>query len=228
MTGDIFATKGTEYLLVVLYFALLIALARVFAPKVVATAAPRVKRSFATALQWFKLADGYHYHPGHAWAVAPSDGEIVTVGMDDFAAKLVGPPDSFAFPKVGTEIRQGEPGWAVHAGDRTLTMLSPVEGEVVSVNPSVLLTPRLASNDPYGEGWLLKVRAPNRKASLKNLLTGKLASDWMRHTAERLSQLPATGLGTVMADGGVPMNGFGRSLEPAEWQIVTREFFLGD
>jgi glycine cleavage system H lipoate-binding protein len=227
MTGDIFATKGTEYLLVVVYFALLIALVRVFAPKVVASTAPRVRR-FADAIQWFSLADGYHFHPGHAWAVSPSDGEIVTVGLDDFAAKLVGPPDRIDFPAVGTEIHQGEPGWAVHAGDRTLAMLSPVEGEVVSINPSVQLTPRLAANDPYGEGWLLKVRAPNRKASLKNLLEGEVASAWMRNTAERLSRLPAAGLGVVMADGGVPMRGFGRQLGPHEWETVTRDFFLGD
>ena len=227
MTGDIFATKGTEYLLVVLYFVLLIALVNVFAPKVVASASVRTRRSFASALHWFSLAEGYHFHPGHAWASA-TDGEIVTVGLDDFAAKLVGPPDGFALPEVGSGVRQGEPGWAVRAGDRTLTMLSPVEGEVVAVNHAVLETPRLAADDPYGQGWLLKVRAENRKAALNNLLSGELASAWMRHTAERLSRMPAAGLGVVMADGGMPMRGFGRALGPSEWQAVTREFFLGD
>ncbi len=226
MTGDIFATKGTEYLLVVLYFVLLIALVKVFAPPVVAPASSRRRRPFAP-LSWFSLAEGYHFHPGHAWA-APTDGEIVTVGLDDFAAKLVGPPDGFELPAVGSGVRQGEPGWAVRAGDRALTMLSPIEGEVVAVNPAVLETPRLAADDPYGQGWLLKVRAPNRKASLKNLFSGELASVWMRHTAERLARLPAAGLGVVMADGGTPMRGFGRALEPLEWQVVTREFFLGD
>ncbi|MFI5280032.1 MAG: glycine cleavage system protein H [Gemmatimonadales bacterium] len=227
MTGDIFATKGTEYLLVVVYFALLIALVNVFAPKVVATTTPRVKRTFASAIEWFSLADGYFFHPGHAWA-ASHDGEIVTVGLDDFAAKLLGPPDSFELPAVGTDVAQGDPGWAVRVGDRKLTMLSPVEGEVVAVNPAALVTPRLATNDPYGEGWLLKVRVPNRKASLKNLMSGELAKVWMKNTAERLSRLPATGLGVVMADGGLPMRGFGRQLGPYEWQEVTRDFFLGD
>jgi glycine cleavage system H protein len=227
MTGDIFATKGTEYLLVVLYFALLIALVRVFAPPVVASSSPRTRRTLATALQWFSLADGYHFHPGHAWA-APTDGEIVTVGLDDFAAKLIGPPDGFELPAVGAGVRQGEPGWVVRAGVRSLTMLSPIEGQVVAVNPAVLESPRLAADDPYGQGWLLKVRAPNRKASLKNLFSGELAAAWMRNTAERLSRLPAAGLGVVMADGGMPMPGFGRALEPVEWRVVTREFFLDD
>jgi glycine cleavage system H protein len=210
---------------VVLYFALLIALVKVFAPPVAAS--PRTRRPFAAALRWFSLADGCHFHPGHAWAAA-TDGEIVTVGLDDFAAKLLGPPDGFELPAVGAGLRQGEPGWAVRAGDRALTMLSPMEGEVVAVNPAVLESPRLAADDPYGQGWLLKVRAPNLKASLKNLFSGELAKVWMRNTAERLSRLPATGLGVVMADGGMPMRGFGRALAPLEWQAVTREFFLDD
>ena len=223
MPGDIFATKGLEYLLVILYFVLLIALVRVLAPPVAATAAPRRRRPATSP--WFSLAEGYHFHPGHAWAAA-TDGEIVTVGLDDFAAQLVGPPDGFELPAVGAGVRQGEPGWALRAGDRALTMLSPMEGQVVEVNAAVRETPRLATDDPYGQGWLLKVRAPNRTASLKNLFSGELASVWMRHATDRLQRLPATGLGVVMADGGTPVRGFGRALGPDEWQAVARDFFL--
>jgi glycine cleavage system H lipoate-binding protein len=222
MPGDIFATKGAEYLLVILYFVLLIGLVRVIAPPVTATVAPRRRPA---AAPWFSLAEGYHFHQGHAWA-APTDGENVTVGLDDFAAQLVGPPDSFELPALGSGVRQGEPGWSLQAGDRALTMLSPMEGQVVEVNAAVRETPRLATDDPYGKGWLFKVRAPNRKASLKNLLSGELASVWMRYATHRLQQLPAAGLGVVMADGGTPVRGFGRVLGPDEWQAVARDFFL--
>jgi glycine cleavage system H lipoate-binding protein len=224
MPGDIFATKGTEYLLVVVYFVLLIALVRYIAPPVVTRAPPR-KRPPLGEIPWFSLAAGYHFHQGHGWADAP-DGDVVTVGLDDFAAKFVGAPDRIELPPVGAGVRQGEPGWAMRAGDRALTMLSPVEGEVVAVNPAVLETPRLAAEDPYGAGWLIKVRAPNRQASLRNLFSGELASVWMRHTAERLRRLPAAELGVVMPDGGVPVRGFGRVLGPEEWKAAAGEFFL--
>lgn len=227
MPGDIFATKGTEYLLVIAYFILLIALARVVAPPIIAHGLPRNRRPLAELASWFSLADGYHFHQGHAWA-APADGNVVTVGLDDFAAQLVGPPDGLELPAVGSGVRQGEPGWTVRFGDRALAMVSPVEGEVVAVNPAVVESPRLAADDPYGRGWLLKVRAPNPQASLRNLFSGELASVWMRHTAERLRRLPAAGLGFVMPDGGTPLRGFGRALGPEEWQAVTREFFLTD
>ena len=225
MPGDIFATKGLEYLLVIVYFVLLIAIVKYIAPRAAPGAARVGRKPIADLVPWFSLADGYFFHQGHAWA-APGDGETVTVGLDDFAAKLVGPLDEVTLPAVGAGVRQGEPAWTLRAGDRALAMLSPVEGEVIAVNPAVLETPRLAADDPYGAGWLLKVRAPQRRASLRNLFSGELAAVWMRHTVERLRQLPAADLGVVMPDGGVPVRGFGRVLGPLEWETDTREFFF--
>jgi glycine cleavage system H protein len=225
---DIFATKGPEYLLVIAYLVLLVVAVRFLAPRRVAQAAGApARRPAGRPAPWFALADGYHFHQGHAWA-APEDGEVVTVGVDDFAAQLVGAPDALELPGVGADVRQGARAWSLRAGDRTLPMLSPVDGRVVAVNQAVLDAPRLAAEDPYGAGWLLKVRAPDRKVTLRNLLSGELAAVWMRQTAERLRALPAGGMGVVLPDGGVPVRGFGRALAPAEWDVVARDFFLTD
>jgi len=227
MQGDIFATKGLEYLLVIGYFALLIGMVRFLAPPRVARATVR-GRGPAGGTPWFSLADGYHFHQGHTWA-AGADRDVVTVGLDDFAAQLVGTPDAVTLPAVGASIRQGGPGWQVRVGDRTLRMVSPVEGTIVAVNRAVVDAPQRATDDPYGEGWLLKVRPADREVTLRNLLSGDLAAAWMRHTVERLRALPASGgLGVVMPDGGVPVRGFGRALEPEEWEAVSREFFLSE
>lgn len=226
MAGDIFATKGAEYLIVIAYLGLLVVLARFLAPPRLARAiGPAARKAGARAAPWFALADGFHFHQGHAWA-ARGDGDVVTVGLDDFAARLVGAPDALELPEVGASVRQGDLGWRVRAGDRSLAMLSPVDGRVVAVNRAVLDDPRRASEDPYGEGWLLKVEAPDRKRSLRNLFSGELAGVWMQHTAERLRALPAGGLGVVMPDGGMPVRGFGRALGSEEWKTVAREFFL--
>ena len=227
MQGDLFATKGLEYLVVVGYMLLLVAMLTLVKPRLerrFQVMAPK-ERPVPRPRPWFSLAEGYHFHPGHSWAAA-ADGDVVTVGLDDFAAQLVGAPDGFELPAVGDRVRQGECGWAVQAGDRTLPMISPVEGTVVAVNQAVLDAPRRAAEDPYGEGWLLKVRSPNRRAALRNLLSGELAAVWMRHTTERLRQLPAAELGVVMADGGMPARGFGLALAPEEWDAVVSEFFL--
>jgi len=226
MQGDIYATKGIEYLLVIGYLVLLVATLKLLGPRFARAAAAKSERPVGRPAPWFALADGYHFHPGHTWAAG--DGDVVTVGLDDFAAQLVGPPDALELPAVGSGVRQGERAWRVRVADRSLAMLSPVGGRVVAVNREVLESPRLAAEDPYGKGWLLKVETPDRQASLRNLLSGELASVWMRHTVERLRGLPAGGLGVVMADGGVPVRGFGLALAPEEWDVVAREFFRTD
>lgn len=222
MTNDIFATKGAEYLLVIGYFLLLLAVARFIAPPARRARSPRLASG-----AWFALAEGYYFHQGHSWAT-PDDADTVFVGLDDFAAQLVGTPDGLSLPAVGTRLRQGGAGFALTAGDRAVALVSPVEGEVVEVNRRVTERPQLATDDPYGEGWLFKVKATDRKATLRNLLSGDTASAWMRQATERLRALPGAELGIVMPDGGAPVRGFGRTFGPAEWSAVSREFFLMD
>jgi len=226
MQGDIFATKGAEYLIVIAYLVMLVAMVRLFAPRG-ARAAAKVRRSGALPAPWFALGDGLHYHQGHTWA-GDGVGDVVAVGMDDFAAQLVGPPDGIRLPEVGAGVRQGERGWEVRGEGRVLPMLSPVDGTVVAVNDAVVASPGLAAEDPYGCGWLLKVRVPSRRTALRNLLSGELAAAWMQQTVERLRRLPDAGLGVVMPDGGAPVRGFGRALGPEEWDVVAREFFFID
>ncbi len=228
MQGDIFATKGVEYLIVVGYLLLLVGLAWGFGvPKLARAFALRSRGTTRIPAAWFTVAEGYGYHQGHSWA-GPADGEVVRVGMDDFAAKVLGDPEAIDLPAVGEGMRQGGRAWTVRAGGRELPMVSPVDGEVVGVNPALAVAPGLAADDPYGEGWLVQVRVNGRGAWRRNLLSGDLAALWMRHTAERLRGLQSGGLelGAVMADGGSPVRGFARALGPEECDAIARELFL--
>jgi glycine cleavage system H lipoate-binding protein len=228
MQGDIYATKGIEYLIVIAYLLALVGMLRLLTPRRVAHAfgmKPRPQPS--RPRPWFLLAEGYSFHQGHTWA-AHEDGEIVTVGLDDFAGKLLGVPDAIDLPAIGQRLRQGEKGWHVSLAGKSVGMVSPVDGKVVAVNSAVLDDPSLATTRPYQDGWLLKVRVPNWRTSMRNLLQGNLAVSWMRETVERLRRMPAGELGVVMPDGGAPVPGFGRQLDPEHWDDVARDFFLTD
>ena len=228
MQGDIFATKGIEYLVVVAYLIMLVGLLWLLQPL-------RVARLFGmkpqtpkpTRKPWFVLADGYRFHPGHTWAAFEA-GEVVTVGMDDFAGKFVGVPERVELPAVGRRLRQGEPAWSVVADGRSIRMVSPVEGKVLAVNEAVQREPGLAISQPYRDGWMLKVRVTDWRTNARNLLEGRLAVAWMRDAIERLRQMPAGELGVLMPDGGMPVVGFGRYLDPEHWDEVARQFFLSD
>jgi hypothetical protein len=104
--------------------------------------------------------------------------------------------------------------------------VSPVEGEVVEVNPELAGQPGLASDDPYGRGWVLKVKAPNLSANLRNLLTGRLARKWMEDSREALELRLMALSGSVLQDGGEPAADLGHHLPKADWERLVHEFLL--
>ena len=229
---DLFATKGIEYIVVIGFLALL-------------AVAWHLIRSPADAgadgrrLDWRSILRGvglpetdFLFHPGHAWARLSRDEDVAVVGWDDFARRLIGPADGFRLPEPGTRLTAGAPGWRIGAGGRELEMLAPVDGEVQSVNTAVLEDPALASRDPYGNGWLMRVRIPSREPVRRNLLAGRLARSWSE-LAERALQAiaaeaPDAALGAVLADGGEPSEGLARALAPDSWEEVVHRFFLLD
>ncbi len=230
MQGDIYATKGIEYIIVIAYLLVSAGVLRFLSPPRVARLFGPRPRGFVRSQPpgaWFATPDGLHFHQGHAWA-APDDGEVVTVGVDDFTQRLLGPIDAVHLPQVGTRVRLGERGWTLVVDDRPIGMVSPVDGKVVAVNRTVVDSPELLARSPYEDGWLLKVRVPRTRATWRNLMSGDLARAWMGQTAERLRRMPAGDLGVVMPDGGEPIHGFVRLLDPEHWDQLAREFLLSD
>ena len=176
----------------------------------------------------FSLPENLSYHPGHTWAVAETP-ELVRVGADDFAVKLAGAMTSIDTPTRGQWIRQGQKIVSMHHQGREIALVSPIEGTVVDVNQTAIDNPSLAQSDPYGEGWLIKVNAPDQKTNFRNLLTGNVARKWLDEAAARLRfvMMPNASLATVMAqDGGVAVTNVIDQLTDADWDKVQKEFFL--
>ncbi|HEY0593321.1 MAG TPA: glycine cleavage system protein H [Thermoanaerobaculia bacterium] len=173
----------------------------------------------------FRLMDGFRYHPGHTWAVAETP-ELVRVGLDDFAARLTGKIASLALPSRGQWIRQGQRVLAVAGDGREYTLVSPVEGAVVDVNEKALAEPDSIRNDPYGEGWLLKVNSPDFRTTARNLLSGGLARRWMEEAADRLRAMLPAPVAVTSLDGGVAMDDLSAQLSEDAKKNIGREFFL--
>lgn len=219
-TLDIFATKGSEYLLVIGYLVVLIGVWRLLRE-------PEPMRAVAGPGRWvgdcLTLPDRYCFHQGHSWAVQQG-GNVVRIGMDDFAHRLLGRPTAIELPEVGTYLSQGEPGWEIRVGSRSVGMLSPVEGEVVAVNHAAVSSPEILCSEPYDRGWLLEVRVPDHRRSQKHLLCGNLAEAWME---EKLRAMRFE-LGLVLPDDCVDVGceGFARALAPENWDEVVRGLLL--
>ena len=173
----------------------------------------------------FKVPAHLSYHPGHTWAVKESR-QVVRVGLDDFATRLVGHLDQIQLPARGRWLRQGERGWTVVRGEHRFNMLSPMEGEVVDVNEEVLRDPSLAHRDPYGAGWLIAVNAPAADANLKNLLRGRLAHRWMEESVATLHTWASPGTSAHLQDGGHAIADLLSVVPEERWEKLIREAFL--
>ncbi len=174
----------------------------------------------------FAVPENLRYHPGHTWALSESP-SLVRVGMDDFASKLAGKVDSINLPQRGQWIRQGQKMCTLYRDDVAVDMVSPIEGSVSDINQAVIKDPKLALSDPYGEGWLLTVQAPDAKTSFKNLFGGPLARWWTEESASRLQRrMPMAMAGALAQDGGVAMNDLSAHIPDQEWLPLAKEFFL--
>ena len=173
----------------------------------------------------FRVPENLRYHPGHTWALSESP-NLVRVGMDDFASKLIGKVERIVLPQRGQWIRQGQKMATIYRDGVAVDMLSPIEGSVADVNESVSSDPKMTQNDPYGEGWLVTVQSPDAKTNFRNLLGGTLARWWTEESAGRLQKKMPMLCGALAQDGGVAMNNLTEQIPEKEWATITKEFFL--
>jgi glycine cleavage system H protein len=107
------------------------------------------------------VADGSYpedllYHPEHDWARV--DGEQATFGITWFAQDALGEVVFFDPPDVGREVTKDEPYAEVESVKAVSDVYAPLSGEIVEVNGELGDSPETINDDPYGEGWLVKVR----------------------------------------------------------------------
>ncbi len=173
----------------------------------------------------FRVPENLRYHPGHTWALSESP-NLVRVGMDDFASKLIGKVERITLPQRGQWIRQGQKIASIFRDGHAVDMVSPIEGSIADVNDAVAGDPKLAAKDPYGEGWLVTVQSPDAKTNFRNLLGGALARWWTEESAGRLQRKMPVLAGALAQDGGVAMDNLTEQIPGQEWASIAKEFFL--
>jgi glycine cleavage system H protein len=110
------------------------------------------------------------YHPEHDWArFDASDLQIATFGITWFAQDALGEVVFFDPPEVGSKVTKDEPYAEVESVKAVSDVYAPLSGEIVEVNIALGDNPEVINDDPYGEGWFVKVRlsdSENEKAQL--------------------------------------------------------------
>ena len=117
----------------------------------------------------YKILEGLHYTQEHEWAKKQDDGNVV-IGVTDYAQKQLHEIVFVELPELGTEAGQMDAVGALESVKAVSDMNCPVSGEVIEVNEALLDNPELINEDPYGEGWIAKIKPSNLEADLANLM----------------------------------------------------------
>jgi glycine cleavage system H protein len=100
--------------------------------------------------------EGLLYHAEHDWVSV--DGDVATFGITWYAQESLGELVFFDPPEVGTQVTQGDSYAEVESVKAVSDVIAPLSGEIVEVNAELAGAPERINDDPYGEGWMVKVR----------------------------------------------------------------------
>jgi glycine cleavage system H protein len=98
----------------------------------------------------------------HEW-VRVDDGDEASIGITDFAAGELGDIVYVELPKVGTEVKATQSMGTIEAVKTVADLFAPVSGTVTAINPGLEQHPDLVNQDPFGDGWFVRVKMKDRK-----------------------------------------------------------------
>ncbi|MBO8168929.1 MAG: glycine cleavage system protein H [Thermoanaerobacteraceae bacterium] len=110
--------------------------------------------------EWF-FPRGLLYNKEHLWLKI--EDFIATVGLTDYAQDTRGDVLYLGLPKINQQVQKGDTVATIETGKWVGRIFAPVTGTIVDVNRQLISRPQLINQDPYGEGWIFRVRITNQK-----------------------------------------------------------------
>ena len=120
--------------------------------------------------------DDLHYTQSHEWVRI--DGEIGTIGITDHAQKELGEIVYLELPEVGHVYNADEEFGTVESVKAVSELFTPVSGEVVEVNKTAVQEPGIVNDDPFGDGWLIKIKVSTDE-EISRLMTAEQYAEYV-------------------------------------------------
>jgi glycine cleavage system H protein len=127
------------------------------------------------------VPENLHYSKDHEWVRV--EGSVAVIGITDYAQDQLGDVVYVELPKVGDEFAAHEAFGSVESVKAVSEIFTPVSGEVVGVNESLQDAPEKVNEDPYGEGWMIKIRMRS-PGEVDSLLTAAEYEDFTKAETE--------------------------------------------
>ena len=108
-----------------------------------------------------KIPKELKYSKDHEW-VSFTNG-VATVGITDFAQSELGDIVFVEFPMIGKQFNQGDSAGTIEAVKTVADIFCPVKGKIIAINDKIEDSPECINRDPYGDGWLLKIKVESEE-----------------------------------------------------------------
>jgi glycine cleavage system H protein len=134
-------------------------------------------------IEGYEFPEGLSFEQNHFWARV--EGDMVIMGMNDYAQQMAGDIVYVGLPPEGKKLIQGKAFTKLESGKWLGKIFAVVSGELVEVNEELEENGKLINDDPYGKGWMFKIK-PDSMDELKNLMTdpGEIQEWFKREIAE--------------------------------------------
>jgi glycine cleavage system H protein len=180
---DIFDTKGIEYLFVIGYLLFLIIFWNVANKHERIT--KQIKKVWSNLSAGFlRIPQGIFYNRYHTWTHMGESGEA-KVGLDDFLQHITGEVKFTQLKNPGEMINKGEILTRIDKDGRQLNIFSPISGKILYTNSALIENPEILNEDPYGGGWIYKIKPSNWKKETNSYLLAEEATNWSTKEIER-------------------------------------------
>ena len=205
---NIFDTKGIEYLVIIGFFAILIPF------WILLNRQARINREIRKSLghltaAMLRVPHGLYFSKAHTWTFLERSG-TAKVGLDDLLLHLTGEVQINRLKFPGDRIVKGEALAEITNGGRTLKVLSPISGDVVEANEAISKEPAILNDDPYGKGWIYRIRPAGWVADTQSFYLADEATRWSESELEKFREFLGAAAakysnipeGIVLQDGG--------------------------
>jgi len=228
--SDIFATKGVEYLIVIAFLALLIPFWIILNKQVTINSQIQKALGFLSA-SILKIPQGLFYSRNHTWMFMEQSG-VAKVGLDDLLLHITGEVNFSIRKNRGEMISKGDVLTEIDQNGKLLRILSPVSGKIMDANSMLNERPGIMNEDPYGKGWIYKIKPTNWIDETKSCYFAEEATKWSAKELERFKDFLAVNMKNyspepsmvILQDGG-ELSDHSLSALPREiWTDFEKEF----
>ena len=232
--SNIFETKGIEYLVIIGFFAILVPFWFILTRQTKITRKIHETLGILTA-GIVRIPQGLFFSQFHCWTFLEKSG-IAKVGLDDLLLHLTGEAQFMKNVNSGDKIRKGDLLGTISQQGKVLKILSPVSGEVTSYNPILIKDSNLMNEDPYGKGWLFKIRPSCWISETSSYHLAEEATKWSANELNRFRDFLANSLpvyspeysGVVLQDGGELRDHTLSDLPEEIWKAFQADFLSSD